>query len=421
MVHTKNIKRFAVNISILLFSLCFFIFVSEVILRIFSHTSLIRVDHHKLFCEYDSLLGWKKSSNTKGEHKTSEYFVIETTNSKGIRGPEYSYDKGENEYRIVILGDSFAEGYSVEFNNLFSEILKTKLNAEGNGCYEVINAGTGGYSTDQELLFFQTEGQKYNPDVTILMFYDNDVWYNNQPKYWRGHKPLFKLNDKGNLELTNIPVPRIGKKINEAKGLLERIKCWVKEKSYLYNFIADKVKNNPYLYALAINIGLAREENVLTRYSRKVDTPTIAVPSEFGVYSKRYGMKVSHAWKITEAILSNFKKETLSIGSKLLVFYIPSRAAIYIEEWNAMRRKYGFSDVSWKIDQVGIELRNICKRNDIDFIDPTELFKARASELKKNKKRLYFFRDGHWNNYGHKLTGKILAEYISLENKAVAE
>lgn len=408
MIFSKEIKRLLINIAVLLFSLCFLFLIFEALLRAFPHTSLLRIGHHKLFCEYDALLGWRKIPNAKGVHRTSEYSVIERMNSKGIRGPEYSYNKAEGEYRVLILGDSFAEGYTVEFHNLFSEVLKRKLNSERDAYCEVVNAGTGGYSTDQEILFFQNEGEKYRPDLVILAFCDNDVWYNNKSESGRGYyKPLFKMVE-GKLQLRNVPVTKIEIK----KKFIERIKEWFREKSYIYNFLVAKVKNNHYLYPLAIKLGLAQDVNVLITDSKKSSGQIVPVPSEFRVHSKRHDNVLDEAWTITEALLVEFRKEAESVGGQLLVFYAPSRAAIYLEEWDAMKEKYGLSDTDWDINHVGLELENICKRNNIDFTNPVQLFKLKANRLSKEGKRLYFFLDGHWNDYGHELAGEILAKHI---------
>ena len=57
-------------------------------------------------------------------------------------------------------GDSFTQGDMVPFKELSSEVLKARLNDAGPGTHEVINAGTSGYSTDQELVIFQSEEKR---------------------------------------------------------------------------------------------------------------------------------------------------------------------------------------------------------------------------------------------------------------------
>jgi len=401
-------KKIVVNTTVFLFSLCICLTGFEIMLRAFSNTPLLRVHHHKLFCEHDPLLGWRKIANAKYTHRTSEYSVTESMNSRGIRGPEYSYVKLDSEYRILVLGDSFAEGYSVEFDNLFSEILKRKLNLEGSGCYQVINAGVGGYSTDQEFLFFQSEGKKYNPNLTILLFYDNDAWYNTKSKYGRGHKPLFKITE-GKLEMANFPVPFVNKEFKSGKKLIEIIKEWLQEKSYLYNFIVYRIKNSRWMYALAMKLGLAQNANALIGYSiDKINN----VPSEYNVYNKEYSDELTRMWGITEALIFALKTEALSVGSKLLIFYVPSRAAVYCDEWYAIKRRYDLSDTAWDVEQVALELESICNKHHIDFINPLNSFRAEAGKLKKKNERLYFFLDGHWNIHGHRLVADLLRSYI---------
>src|SRR5262249_45824337 len=79
------------------------------------------VRDHRLFTTYHPVLGWAKIPNKTGVHSAPEYRVTETMNSDGIRGPEYSRVKPPGERRILVLGDSYAEGYTVEFDELFSE------------------------------------------------------------------------------------------------------------------------------------------------------------------------------------------------------------------------------------------------------------------------------------------------------------
>ena len=161
------LKRLSVNLAVLVVSLTLVAVVAEISLRLFAESEF-ELHHQQIFVQHDSLLGWSKIPNKQATHSTTEYVVTERFNSRGIRGPEYSYDKDPDEYRVVILGDSFVEGYSVSFEELCSEVLSAKLSERGFSDNTVINGGTGGWSTDQEYLFF-IDILNYRPDIIILL------------------------------------------------------------------------------------------------------------------------------------------------------------------------------------------------------------------------------------------------------------
>ena len=50
-------------------------------------------------------------------------------NSKGYQDDEHSFKKGLNLFRIVIIGDSIAQGQGVKRKDSFGKILETKLNS----------------------------------------------------------------------------------------------------------------------------------------------------------------------------------------------------------------------------------------------------------------------------------------------------
>ena len=411
----RRLKSIIANLTIFLGSLLLTWLLCELGLRAFYGAPAQQIGHHQLFMEHDPILGWRKIPNFTGQHVTPEYAVLEHMNSRGIRGPEYAYEKRRDEYRILVLGDSFAEGYTVEFRELFSEVLKHRLNRPTDGRdYEVINAGTGGYSTDQELLLFQQEGERYRPDLTILLFYDNDVWFNNQPKYWRGYKPLFQLGDAGALRLTNVPVPKPDPAPKSAapearlwQDPLDATAVWLAKNSHVYRFINERIQGTAFLHKLAIKIGL-----VTLQTENHPDQRIIPIPDEFRVYQKQQNTDVAQAWKITEALLRNLREEVHSSGGELIVFYVPVRASVYLEEWESVKRQYDIADDQWSIEQVRNDLIALCQRNHLDCIDSLEAFRAEADKLRTVGKRLYFIRDAHWNADGHRFVGEMLAQYI---------
>ena len=247
----KKIKQVSINLAVLLIALLFSVVLAEMLVRAF----FSGLDPNKLtgqdknYYEYDPMLGWEKIPNLDTRRVTAGYPpVTYRTNSRGIRDDECSYEKPDNEYRILFLGDSFTDGYMVEFQEMFSEVMENILNKKGSDKkVKSINTGTIGWSTDQELLFFQKEGKKYNPDITVLMFYENDLAYVNQPKDWSmNYKPMFKV-EEGELVLTNVPVPEpdmflIHDPLRAAeKNAIRRLRGWLNGNSYLYKLIKERI------------------------------------------------------------------------------------------------------------------------------------------------------------------------------------
>lgn len=91
-------------------------------------------------------------------------------NSRGLRGPETTYEKPASTYRILNLGDSVVMGWGIREEDTYGKRLEALLNQEGSGKrhYEVINAGVPGWNQENELSYLQAEGLKYNPDLILL-------------------------------------------------------------------------------------------------------------------------------------------------------------------------------------------------------------------------------------------------------------
>lgn len=384
-----KISSKAQNLILCLTSFLLALFLFEGVLRIMA--GRLGLESQEVFYEQDPLLGWRHVAGKKGIFRTNEYAIEESFNSQGVRGPEYPYKKDSQEFRILVLGDSFAEGYSVSFENLFSELFKAKLNQGGKEPYQVINLGTAGYSTDQELLLFENEGKKYWPDLTVILFYENDVWFNTQSHYWRGRKPYFLLKE-GRLILVDLAASRKAEFVN-FQNISRSIKSWIRN-FYLYNFINRVVENSPFFYHLALRSGLKK------------------FPNEFRVWKKNPDADFREAWNLTEALLLRLKDSAKKAGSRLIVFYVPAQTSIDEQIWQDAKIKYNISDKEWSPNTTGVELAAICKENGIPFVNPQDDFLRKSEEFKSQGKRLYFRYDGHWNKDGHALVADVLYSYV---------
>lgn len=118
----------------------------------------------------DPLIGHQHGANRKAHVMGVDL----ATNSHGLRDYEYRYERAPDSLRIVMLGDSFTEGWGVPLADTFSKRLE-RLFAENGTQAEVINTGVGNWNTVQEVEYFLTEGFKYRPDIVVLNFTFNDA------------------------------------------------------------------------------------------------------------------------------------------------------------------------------------------------------------------------------------------------------
>lgn len=75
--------------------------------------------------------------------------------------------------RIAIFGDSFTENIDVDLPFSFVEVLQHLF--DGIGDYEVLNFGTYSWGADQEYARYRLQGRRFDPDVVVYVFYDNDI------------------------------------------------------------------------------------------------------------------------------------------------------------------------------------------------------------------------------------------------------
>src|SRR4030095_16032089 len=82
--------------------------------------------------------------------------------------------------RLLFLGDSLVWTGDTSSGELYTEVVERNVNAqlqEQSIQIEVINAGVPGYTTYQEVEFLKVYGFDMQPDVVLLGFVFNDVYY----------------------------------------------------------------------------------------------------------------------------------------------------------------------------------------------------------------------------------------------------
>lgn len=109
-------------------------------------------------------LPFQMKPNTTAKSIYGKEFSI---NNHGLRGPNFVKDKSSDIYRIMILGDSVAFGFCVDYEDTFSGILDRTLNQTKNSA-EIINAAHNGFNINDAYNYLKYYGLEFNPDLVIL-------------------------------------------------------------------------------------------------------------------------------------------------------------------------------------------------------------------------------------------------------------
>lgn len=96
------------------------------------------------------------------------------TNAAGYRDEERSLAKPAGARRVVVLGDSFAWGVGVEFEDAWPQRLQRLLRRRRSEAWEVVSLARPGLNTVEEAELLAEQGLAYEPDAVVVGFCLND-------------------------------------------------------------------------------------------------------------------------------------------------------------------------------------------------------------------------------------------------------
>ena len=364
MLSTKlqnNTKPFSLlNIFVFLFSLLLIFMIVEVSFRLLGMIKGIDFRLYikelknsdrlpeDLFIE-DSVLGYRLKSDVQVLATTSDFSVIYKINSKGLRDKDYYYNR-TGKIRLLAFGDSFTFGEGVNYGDRFTDVPEGKLSN-----IEIINFGIPGYGLDQVLLYFVSEGIKYNPDYVIIFINNVQI---------ARHSTEIVKNDS--LKIRELVY---NQEHAPPTYYIERNDTFF---NYSDNFI---LKNSYFISYLNYQINLLKLKTHLREYDRKL-------------------------WKnireINKQKYSSFNISETEIKTKLIM-----------KEFLKLSKLYNFSVVMIKIDpHEGMDLSG--------WLEPEVLYYDLSTELRnfQNEHSLSFVFDSHYTPQTHNLIGNNVTRII---------
>jgi hypothetical protein len=381
------------------------------------------------------LFGWWHIPHSGGIFH-SDYNEFETEvriNARGLRDREIGYDNPAGAVRILSLADSFGEALQVNLEETYHKQLESRLIDSLGQPVEVINAGVGGWGTDQEAIFYLAEGFRYEPDIVLLAFFiRNDAINNYGPleierNGGRQQKEFFTLsaagelipppleqnNNAGNSEPVqsfqinpNGPTPNNLSAAGAPPPLLPLAdRLW--RGSALYRFLVPYLRDIPPVLQQLGPSGILGGEAVI-----RAGHPTVPMP--FFVYQAPPDKRFEAAWTLTEAIIARLRDEIEGRGSRLVVVIIAAPEQIYSDAWErTLAAQPAMQSLNWDLDAPNRRLTAFLAKENILYLDLLPVFRQAA--VQPETPPLHLRHDQHWTAAGHRLAAEAIHEFLMSE------
>jgi hypothetical protein len=276
-------------------------------------------------------------------------------NQQGFADTEdFTVDGGlDGRARILMLGDSFTQGYAADVGESFVETLEANLPDA-----VVWNAGIGGTGTNQALATFADLGPILQPQLTVLGFFINDF-----------HDNLFPLDSKLRSTLEDGTIEVIRHYVLDKAGNPLRLELTAGLLEYAR---AGKL---PIPNEFERLVGNTRLGSLLIQLKERIEGITVTSDHHF-----------PRATELTREYLSSLHESAAAQDSELLVLVIPFRPDLTPPE---MRYE---------------TLIGMLHGLEIPYLDLTGILQAPED--------FAAYPDVHWNSSGHQKVGALLSECI---------
>ncbi len=323
---------------------------------------------------FNQELGEIPVPNQKGRQRhPGAYDFTYQNNSLGFRDNREFGPKQPNEFRLLLLGDSFTYGLGVNDDQTFGHRLEQGLRRH-NLEATVINAGNPGHGTDYELKLFQSVGAKLQPDVTIFGFFPAVFERDARGEY-------YAVGPDGQLQ---------AKRLKPATGGIKALLLYFPAYNWLVSWsqAANLVKQAAVQYLVKANRDQAGKEGL---------TAGLVVFSS----NDAAGFSNPANRKLTKTYLDHLREEVRRSGSELVVCYIPPASEV-----EAYRRQ-------GKISRDEQAISEIVERQGGQLLSLTPVLAAAPEPIQG-----LYYPEGHWTARAHEVAGSYLERYLLEKNPA---
>jgi lysophospholipase L1-like esterase len=348
------------------------------------------------FWEPDPVLGVRLVPGDRGwwTQEDREFLVRVQINHEGLRDVEHQYAKPPGVFRILVLGDSFVEAMHVPLESTFPRQLQERLDRDSPaGKIEVISAGVSGYGTASEVLYFEQEGKRYEPDLVLLAFFPGNDVKNNSPTLEDTLKPVYGPDGA----LQRVVGETARSQPGGWRGLLAR--------SAAYHYCRQLLLlRHPRLAQVLVRRGWLKAAAIRTVPEQD------GIPIDYGVYAPSLDPAWRQAWGYTDALLLRLRGDVSATGSRFAIAVLCSRDQVYPRWWQEIVAAHPhMQNRQWDLDGPQRRMESWCAEHNVPCLPLAPAFRSAAA----NSAPLHFHHDGHWTAAGHRLAAVELSRFLA--------
>ena len=171
-----NSKVLLGNTLLTIVSLVVALLLCEVVVRVMGLSpEVVYIEKWRVRLAENPKIGYEPIPNLDSTGKEVRYYSYDgMSNNMGFRDYDHSLQKEPGSKRILILGDSVAQGLWInDDSKIYSVVMEKTLRQMGHKV-DVMNFGVSGYNTQQEVETLIDKGLQFKPDLVILGYCLND-------------------------------------------------------------------------------------------------------------------------------------------------------------------------------------------------------------------------------------------------------
>jgi hypothetical protein len=304
------------------------------------------------------------------------------TSSLRLRNEEIPAKRPE-EFRILMLGDSFTFGWGLQPHETIPEQLRQHLSKEGvTTDFRVINAGVPGYGPKQERDLLHEFGFGMEPDLVILQMFPNDI------------------ADSAVAEGVLPPVYHPSQAKIARMALLRgtwqgQLSAWMEEQSQVVGYWAARVERP---YPLVDYLNMIR---LFPPAPALRPAPSLLRPPSLETQRREWSPELEFGWSRFQVEVAAIHADCEAREIAFFAYCLPHHAQLDYEQWVAMIGEATVNDYQYRVDVAAME--GWLRERSIPYVPVLRVLSGFIEDEK-----LYYPEDGHLHPSGAWLVAQVL-------------